>query len=256
MLEVKLDEGTAARRRVPIYLVGSDDGLAETGVTSPTIELSKNGAAQAAGTGSWNEIGDGQYYYEFAAGEVDTVGWVAGSVRKTGVTDVAFLVYIRTWDPYATAQVVASSIASGGIAASSFAANAIDAAALAADAVTEIQNGLATAAALDVVDNFLDTEVAAILAAVDTEIAAIKAITDLLTLTAIADAVLDRGLGAAAGASTDTTRSVRNALRALVNRVRVSGGNLEVYMEDDTTVARTGPVTSAAGDPVTEFNPT
>ena len=38
----------------------------------------------------------------------------------------------------------------------------------------------ATASALDTVDNFLDTEVAAILAAVDTEVAAIKAVTDLL----------------------------------------------------------------------------
>jgi predicted Fe-Mo cluster-binding NifX family protein len=47
----------------------------------------------------------------------------------------------------------------------------ITSAGLAASAVTEIQAGLATAAALDVVDNFLDTEIAAILAAVDTEIA-------------------------------------------------------------------------------------
>lgn len=60
------------------------------------------------------------------------------------------------------------------------AANVITAAATAADFTTEIQTGLATAAALDTVDNFLDTEVAAILAAVDTEVAAIKAVTDLL----------------------------------------------------------------------------
>ena len=53
------------------------------------------------------------------------------------------------------------------------AANVITAAATAADFTTEIQTGLATAAALDTVDNFLDTEVAAILAAVDTEVAAI-----------------------------------------------------------------------------------
>lgn len=63
------------------------------------------------------------------------------------------------------------------------AANVITAAATAADFTTEIQSGLATAAALDTVDNFLDTEVAAILAAVDTEVAAIKAKTDSLTFT-------------------------------------------------------------------------
>jgi hypothetical protein len=56
----------------------------------------------------------------------------------------------------------------------------VTAAGLKADAVTEIQSGLATAAALDAVDNFIDTEVAAILAAVDTEVAAIKAKTDNL----------------------------------------------------------------------------
>lgn len=51
------------------------------------------------------------------------------------------------------------------------AANSVSAAALAADAVTEIQSGLATASALstvsgkiDVIDDFLDTEIAAILA--------------------------------------------------------------------------------------------
>lgn len=47
------------------------------------------------------------------------------------------------------------------------AANVITAAATAADFTTEIQSGLATAAALDAVDNFLDTEIAAILALLD-----------------------------------------------------------------------------------------
>jgi hypothetical protein len=61
--------------------------------------------------------------------------------------------------------------------------NWLTAAGLATDAVTEIQSGLATAAALATVDDFLDTEVAAILAAVDTEVAAIKAKTDSLTFT-------------------------------------------------------------------------
>lgn len=63
------------------------------------------------------------------------------------------------------------------------AANVITAAATAADFTTEIQSGLATASALNTVDDFLDTEVAAILAAVDTEVAAIKAKTDQLTFT-------------------------------------------------------------------------
>lgn len=69
------------------------------------------------------------------------------------------------------------SIATGGIAAASFAAGAIDNAAIATDAigsaelaataVTEIQSGLATQASVDVIDDFLDTEIAAIKAKTD-----------------------------------------------------------------------------------------
>lgn len=78
-----------------------------------------------------------------------------------------------------------AALVSGRIDASvgAMAANVMTAAAAASDLTTELQSGLATAAALDTVDNFLDTEVAAILAAVDTEVAAIKAKTDLLNAT-------------------------------------------------------------------------
>jgi hypothetical protein len=59
------------------------------------------------------------------------------------------------------------------------AANSVTASALAADAVTEIQSGLATATALNTVDDLLDTEVAAIKTVVD----AVKVQTDKLTFT-------------------------------------------------------------------------
>jgi len=72
----------------------------------------------------------------------------------------------------ADGAITAAKLATGAITAAKFAASAIDAAALATDAVTEIQSGLATAAALNTVDDFLDTE-----------IAAIKAKTDQLTFT-------------------------------------------------------------------------
>lgn len=60
------------------------------------------------------------------------------------------------------------SVAAGGITAASFAANAITAAKLDPDVTTELQSGLATAAALDTVDNFLDTEIAAIITTLGT----------------------------------------------------------------------------------------
>jgi hypothetical protein len=57
-----------------------------------------------------------------------------------------------------------TSIANSAITSAMFATDAIKADAIKADAVTKIQSGLATAAALETIDNFLDTEVAAILA--------------------------------------------------------------------------------------------
>jgi hypothetical protein len=65
-------------------------------------------------------------------------------------------------------EVIVDSTSAGAITTTSFGAGAVDAAALAADAVTEIQSGLATAAALATVDTVVD---------------AIQAKTDQLTFT-------------------------------------------------------------------------
>lgn len=75
----------------------------------------------------------------------------------------------------ATNVTTVNGLAAGVITAAAIATDAIDADALAADAVTEIQSGLATQASVNTIDDFLDTEVAAILAAVDTEVASILA---------------------------------------------------------------------------------
>lgn len=104
------------------------------------------------------------------------------------------------------------------VTAAAIATDAIDDDALSADAITAIQAGLATAAALTTIDDFLDTEVAAILAdtnelqtdlvnggRLDLLIDAIKAKTDNLpaapaatgdipTAAAVADAVWDEAL--------------------------------------------------------------
>jgi hypothetical protein len=127
----------------------------------------------------------------------------------------------------------------------SIAANAVNASALATDAVTEIQSGLATAAALDTVDNFLDTEVAAILAAVDTEVAAIKAVTDLLpdagALTSLAtqasindlptNAELATALGTADDAVLAAIAALNNLSAAQVNAEVVDALATDTYAE-------------------------
>jgi len=68
----------------------------------------------------------------------------------------------------------------------------------------------------------------------------------------IADEVLNRDI---AGGGSGNTRNVRNALRAIRNRVDGSTGTLTVYQEDDTTPAWTAALTRAAVNPITEINP-
>lgn len=68
----------------------------------------------------------------------------------------------------------------------------------------------------------------------------------------VADEVLNRNV---AGGGSGATRNVRNALRSIRNRVRNNGGTLEVYEEDDTTIAWTAALTTAAGNPITEVDP-
>lgn len=68
----------------------------------------------------------------------------------------------------------------------------------------------------------------------------------------IADEILNRNLvGGASGGS----RNIRNALRTLRNRVRVNGPSLEVYQEDDSTLAWTAATTTSASNPITEIDP-
>jgi hypothetical protein len=100
MFQVKLSEATAARRRIPVLLVDITDGFTpETGVVTPTINISKNGATIATGAGTWTEIGNGQYYYEFTTGEVATLGWIAVNIEKATVSrDYNAVVQIMAYD--------------------------------------------------------------------------------------------------------------------------------------------------------------
>jgi len=72
-----------------------------------------------------------------------------------------------------------------------------------------------------------------------------------LSSTGVADAVLGRDLASVTGAA---SRSLLNAARSLRNRVRVNSGTLQVYQEDDATVAWSGPVTGTPS--ITEIDPT
>ncbi|MGE3835237.1 MAG: hypothetical protein AB7H43_10670, partial [Acidimicrobiia bacterium] len=94
--------------------------------------------------------------------DVQVTGMGAGVVTAAAVATDAI-----DADALADGAITSGVFASGAITAAAIAADAIGASELAADAVTEIQSGLATAAALTTVDDFLDTEIAAIKAKTD-----------------------------------------------------------------------------------------
>jgi hypothetical protein len=88
-------------------------------------------------------------------------------------------------------------------------ANWLTAAGTAADFTTEIQSGLATAANLSTVAGYLDTEIAAILAAVDTEIATLQ--------TSVNDLPTNAELATALGTADDAVLSAVSTLQTSVN---------------------------------------
>lgn len=76
-------------------------------------------------------------------------------------------------------------------------------------------------------------------------------------LNSIADAFLDRVMstGTDSGADNTSSRTVRQALRTIRNRVAIAAGTATVYKEDDVAASHTCVVTTTAGNPISEVNP-
>lgn len=114
----------------------------------------------------------------------------------------------------------------------------------------------ATQTSVDTVDDFLDTEIAAIKAKTDNLPASPAATGDIPTATENADALLARDLGSGSNAGSLNERTVRSALRHIRNKWSFSGTTLTVTKEDDSTTAWTSTVsTNAAADPITGSDP-
>jgi len=106
--------------------------------------------------------------------------------------------------------------------------------------------------------SFNGASIAAILAKTNLLPATPAATGDAMTLTsgertAIATAMFKLDLSTITG---EAARSLINALRMNLNKFTIAAGVLTVYKEDDTTVARTSALTSAAGNPITSVDPT
>ncbi len=220
---------------------------------------------EAAADGTGYNLGGGQVV---AASVTGAVGSVTGNVGGNVSGSVG-------------------SVATGGITAASIATNAIDADALAADAVTEIQAGLATAAALAVVDGIVDDILVDTSATLQAELDGIQADTEdiqarlpatlvsgrmdasvgamqsgTITAATVATGAIDADALAAdavteiadgiltrdwTAVTGEAARSVLNALRFLRNKWSVSGGTLTITEEDDATTAWTATVSEDAG---------
>jgi len=82
-------EGTAARRRFPLYLVDATDGLTpETGEAAGQPQVDKSGAGWVNTTATLTAIGNGTYYVELTATELNTLGKV--SVRYKSANTAEF----------------------------------------------------------------------------------------------------------------------------------------------------------------------
>lgn len=133
---------------------------------------------------------------------------------------------------------------------------------------------LATQASVNTIDDFLDTEIAAILAdtnelqtdwanggrldlildiiAADTTTDIPALIADVPTAVENADALLARNVSGGSSAG----RTVKQALHAIRNKVVVSGGTMTVYDTDDASSSWTAAVTGTPGaDPITTVDP-
>lgn len=106
--------------------------------------------------------------------------------------------------------------------------------------------------AIDAIDDYVDTEVAAIKAKTDNLPASPAATGDIPTSADIADKVLGRSIAGGA----DGGRTVKSALAALRNKVTISGGTMTVYDTDDSTSLWSAAVTTdAAAEPIITVDP-
>jgi|TARA_R110002096_G_scaffold355830_1_gene549080 hypothetical protein len=77
-----------AGQLVPVTLVDATDlSTLETSVSSPTMQISKNGAAWASlSDGTWAEVGNGVYTVRLNLTDTGSLGWLMLRVIKSGVS--------------------------------------------------------------------------------------------------------------------------------------------------------------------------
>lgn len=227
-------EATAARRRFYLHLVDATDGLTpEVGESAGQPQVSKNGASFGNTTATLTHVGNGFYYVELTAAELDTLGKVAVRFKSAATAEFQDIAVVALLDVFAASN--PATVASGGITTSSFAAGAIDASALASNAITaaKIAANAITATQL-ATDSITSAQLAA--GAIDASVLATDAVTK------IADGLLTRNL---ASVTNPAARSLYWALSKLVNKISIAGSTLTITDTDDSTAVFTQTVTTS-----------
>jgi hypothetical protein len=130
MQQVLLNEATAARRRIPLFLFdddAADDFAPKTGLTFSASEIliSKNGATEVNSAGSVVEIAGGGYYYQATQAELDTVGFFSVRPNKTdvyGSPSVVQIIALNLYDAAAAGMTNLDAVISTRLASASYAA--------------------------------------------------------------------------------------------------------------------------------------
>ena len=105
MLLFQQSEATAAQRRVPIHLVDATDGITpETGEAAGQPQISKNGAGFGNTTATLSAIGNGAYYVELTATELDTLGFIVVRYKSANTAEAQVVGQVVAVDPYASVQ--------------------------------------------------------------------------------------------------------------------------------------------------------
>jgi len=80
--------GHSQTAKVPVTLLDATNyRTLEASVSSPTIQISKDGGAYASPSlGTWTEIANGDYTVTLNATDTDTLGWLILRVIKTGTS--------------------------------------------------------------------------------------------------------------------------------------------------------------------------
>jgi len=206
----------SAARTIPIFC-HDENGDAVTGLTDGgfTKRISKNGGSFAAMTVTIAEMENGWYSLPLSTSHTDTLGFLTITLINAGCKQVNL--QFRVFPVM----------------------------------FNEIYTRLGAPAGATIAADIAATPT---LAELQSEINDVQ--TDISNLNDVTDAeVADKILGRNLAGGSDGGRMVKDALRALRNRVYISGGTLHVTQENDSTDAWTAAVTTTPGSPISDLDP-